>query len=106
MRILTALAILMAIGVNSASLHASEVVSVELGKSLFENTKIGKSGKSCATCHPGGSKLEWAGTYDDEKLEEIANRCIQKALQGKPLKEGSDEIKSLILYIKTFAGPK
>jgi cytochrome c len=90
---------------NAAIGTAADAVSIERGKALFENTKLGKSGKSCATCHPGGKKLEWAGTFDDEKLEEITNRCIQKALQGQPLKEGSDDLKSLILYLKTFAGP-
>jgi cytochrome c len=90
---------------NVASGYGSDGVSVEHGKELFESTKLGKTGKSCATCHPGGKKLEWAGTFEDAKLEEISNRCIQKALQGKPLKEGSDDIKSLIMYLKTFAGP-
>jgi hypothetical protein len=91
---------------NNATIGtAADTVSIERGKVLFESTKLGKSGKSCATCHPGGKKLEWAGTFDDEKLEEITNRCIQKALQGQPLKEGSDDLKSLIMYLKTFAGP-
>ncbi|GAM11567.1 hypothetical protein OR1_03883 [Geobacter sp. OR-1] len=85
--------------------NAAAGISIERGKQLFENTKLGTTGKSCATCHPGGKKLEWAGTYDDDKLTEIANRCIQKALQGKPLKPDSEEMQSLILYLKSFAGP-
>lgn len=86
--------------------YAADGVSLERGQELFTSTKLGKSGKSCATCHPGGKKLEWAGTYDDEKLGEISNRCIQKALQGKPLNEDSDDMKSLVIYLKSFAGPQ
>ena len=87
------------------SVYATDGISIERGKELFNNSKLGKSGKNCATCHPGGKKLEWAGTFDDEKLGEITNRCISKALQGKPLAGDSDEMKSLIMYQKTFAGP-
>jgi len=97
------ISILLAGSITSA--YAADGISIERGRELFNNTKLGKSGKSCATCHPGGKKLEWAGTFDDEKLGEITNRCISKALQGKPLAEESDEMKSMIMYLKTFAGP-
>jgi cytochrome c peroxidase len=99
------IALLIAGYLNVAGVDAAEGVSIERGRELFESDKLGKSGKSCMTCHPGGKKLEWAGTFEYEKLEDMTNRCIQKALQGKPLKVGSDEIKSLIMYIKTFAEP-
>lgn len=81
-------------------------VSLERGKELFESTKLGTTGKSCASCHPGGRKLEWAGTsYDEEKLTVIVNRCLEKSLKGKPLDPASDEMKSLVAYIRTFSGP-
>lgn len=91
--------------VNITTGYASDVPSIEKGKELFNSNKLGKSGKSCATCHPGGKKLEWAGTYDDERLGEITNKCIKKALQGKPFIEESVELKSIVMYLKTFAGP-
>jgi len=75
------------------------------GKALFESAKLGTNGKSCATCHPGGSKLEWPATFPEEKLAEAVNTCISKALKGKPLPVESTELKSLVRYIKTFAGP-
>lgn len=78
--------------------------SLERGQELFESTKLGTNGKSCATCHPGGKKLEWAGTYEDGRLASITNACIQKALKGKPLEPGSEDMKSFLLYIRTFAG--
>lgn len=81
-------------------------VSLERGKELFESATLGTTGKSCASCHPGGRKLEWAGTsYDEEKLTAIVNRCIENALKGKPLDLGSGDMKSLVTYIRTFSGP-
>lgn len=75
------------------------------GKMLFESVKLGTNGKSCATCHPGGKKLEWAATFPDDRLTDMTNTCISNALKGKPLDENSAEMKNLIRYIKTFAGP-
>lgn len=82
-----------------------EEAPADQGKLLFESVKLGTNGKSCATCHPGGKKLEWAATFPDDKLAEMTNTCISNALKGKPLDADSAEIKSLIRYIKTFAGP-
>lgn len=89
-----------------AQLAVAEDASLEKGKALFENTRLGSNGKSCATCHPGGKKLEWAATtYDDAKLASIINRCIKASLKGEPLDPESTEIKSLVMYVKTFGGP-
>ena len=75
------------------------------GKLLFENVKLGTNGKSCVTCHPGGRKLEWAATFPEDKLADIINACITKALKGKPLAVDSADMNSLVLYIKTFGRP-
>lgn len=84
----------------------AEGPSVERGRELFESEKLGSSGKSCASCHPGGRKLEWAAaSYEDERLAGIINNCIANPLKGKPLEPASDDLRSLLLYIKTFAGP-
>ncbi|BDV43245.1 cytochrome c [Geotalea uraniireducens] len=89
-----------------AQFAVAEEASLERGKALFENTKLGNNGKSCATCHPGGKKLEWAATsYDDAKLVSIINRCIKGSLKGEPLDPESIDMKSLAMYIKTFSGP-
>lgn len=88
----------------ATSLWGAETVSVDRGRELFESTRLGKSGKSCATCHPGGRKLEWAGTFEDDRIAQMINTCIQKALQGKPLTPGSDDMKSFVMYLKTFSG--
>jgi len=38
-------------------------------------------------------------------LGDIVNQCIKKTLKGKPLEVTSNDMKSLIIYIKTFARP-
>lgn len=89
----------------AGAVHASEG-SLDRGKELFESEKLGTNGKSCNACHPGGRKLEWAAaSYDDEKMTTLLNKCIANALKGKPLPPDSADMKSLILYIKTFGGP-
>ena len=78
--------------------------SPERGQLLFESVQLGTSGKSCATCHPGGKKLEWAATEGDEKLAETINRCIATALKGQRLDPAGDDMAALIRYINSFAG--
>ena len=47
---------------------AADQPSVARGKELFESTRLGTSGKSCAGCHPGGKMLEAAAGYDPQRL--------------------------------------
>jgi hypothetical protein len=84
---------------------AGEGPSVERGKELFASSTLGTNGKSCAGCHPGGRKLEKTSAYADGDLADIINTCIRKPLAGEPLSPGSDEMKSMIMYIRTFASP-
>ena len=79
--------------------------SMESGKELFSSTKLGTNGKSCATCHRDGKKLEQAATYDDGELGEIINQCIINPLEGKGLDPSSSDMKSLIIFIRGFARP-
>lgn len=80
--------------------------SVERGKELFTGTTLGTNGKSCSGCHPDGRKLEKAATYAEDDLAGIINACIRKPLAGKPLSPDSDDMKSMIMYIRTFAPGK
>lgn len=82
---------------------AADGPSIERGKELFSSTKLGTNGKSCADCHPAGKKLEAAAAYDERELGGIINQCIKKPLMGHTLDSGSAEMKSLIMYIRTFA---
>lgn len=77
---------------------------LETGRNLFESSALGTSGKSCATCHPGGRKLEWASTFEEDKLTRVVNNCIGSMLKGKALDPASEEMKSLVLYIRSLGG--
>jgi cytochrome c len=77
--------------------------STERGKELFNSTTLGTNGKSCASCHAGGKKLEEAAGYDQKQLEQIVNQCIVNALKGNALASGSPDLTSLVSYLKTLA---
>jgi cytochrome c peroxidase len=94
---LVALLVLAGGGVVSAK---QDEPSVEQGQALFNDTKLGTSGKSCNSCHPDGKGLEKAGMMKD--LQATINNCIKMALQGKELGNESIEMKSLELYIKSL----
>jgi len=82
---------------------AAGQVSAERGKELFESTGLGSNHKSCASCHPKGNKLESAASYQQPRLEKIVNMCIQQMLAGTPLPPDSDDMASLISYLRSFA---
>lgn len=85
---------------------AAEEPSIKKGHELFNSTAIASNGKSCASCHPGGKGMEEAATYDDKELAKISNQCLVKALQGKALADGSLELNSLVMYLKTLGAVK
>ena len=82
---------------------AADAASPAKGKELFTGTQLGTSGKSCNSCHPDGKGLAKAAEYDGEELGAIINQCIMKPLKGKALDPASDEMKSLVLYIRSLA---
>lgn len=90
--------------IGSVARGSEGEISTERGRDLFESKKLGTSGKSCETCHPGGRKLEWAGTQEDGKLAATINRCIAGPIKGKPLAGESAEMQSLIRYLRSLAG--
>ncbi len=84
----------------AGNLPAAEKPSAALGKKLFRDPTLGRNGKSCNTCHPDGKGLEDAGNRPD--LAQIIDRCIAGPLAGKQIAEGSTEMQSLILYIRSL----
>lgn len=86
------------VGVNIV--FAVEGASIEKGKALFNDPKLGTTGKSCNTCHPDGKNIQKAGTKSD--LDQIVNGCITHSIHGKALDPKSIEMQSLILYIKSL----
>lgn len=83
---------------------AHHEATIDKGKALFNNSKLGTAGKSCDTCHKDGSGMEKAASKKD--LEDMINTCITGALKGKALDEKSTDMQSLVLYIKSFADKK
>jgi cytochrome c peroxidase len=72
--------------------------TVEKGKALFNDPKLGTTGQSCNDCHKDGRGLEKAG--DKKDLDGIVNNCITKGLKGKALKPQSAEMQSMLLYLR------
>jgi cytochrome c peroxidase len=81
-----------------------EPPSAQRGAALFRDPSLGTNGKSCATCHAGGKRLdpeELAEAGDDE-LAGYANSCVEAMLKGPRLPEGSPGLRSLVLHLRTF----
>ena len=89
------------VGIVSA---ASQGASIDKGKALFNDPKLGTNGKTCNTCHPNGKGLEKAGEKSD--LEGIINGCITIPLKGKALDPKSVEMQSLVLYVKSLGSTR
>jgi hypothetical protein len=99
--LLIVLAVLFVVSIAVAMQHEA---SVDKGKAVFNDPKLGTTGKSCNTCHPDGKGLEKAGAKSD--LENMLNGCITKGLKGKALDVKSVEMQSLVLYVKSFSAKK
>jgi len=76
---------------------------VDHGMALFNGTSLSTNGKRCSTCHPRGKTLEEAATYREKQLPKIINECIEKGLGGFPLPPESEDMESMIAYMRTFA---
>jgi cytochrome c len=84
------------------ALAVQNEASIDKGKALFNDPKLGTTGKSCNDCHPNGKGVEKAAAKKD--IEKIVNSCITQGLKGKALDVKSVEMQSMVLYIKSFGG--
>lgn len=82
--------------------YANEAPSLSLGKTLFESTELGTTGKSCQSCHPQGKGLDMIGDFNDEELKDIINACLRDALGGKTISLESQEMEALHAYVRKF----
>ena len=97
--------VVLVIGVASGLVFAAHhEATIDKGKALFNDTKLGTVGKSCNTCHKDGKDMEKAAAAKD--LEDTINTCITGALKGKALEVKSVDMQSLVLYLKNFAADK
>ncbi len=86
--------------------------NVGKGKALFNDPEFAgaTSGKSCNTCHPGGSGLKHASRRKEfhiagktqKSLAEAINACIEYAINGKAIDPGSVEMQNIVAYIKSL----
>jgi len=98
MKIIIVLVFITVMGMSIAL--AAQEASVDTGKALFNDPKLGTSGKTCNTCHVNGKGLEKAGNRAD--LTNTINGCITMPLKGTALDAKSIEMQSLALYIKSI----
>jgi cytochrome c peroxidase len=98
---LAVLVLLISVAMAFAMQHEA---SVEKGKALFNDPKLGTTGKSCNNCHTDGKGLAKAG--EKSNLEKIINGCITELLKGKALDPKSTEMQSIVLYVKSFGEKK
>jgi len=86
-----------------SSLTAYETPGIETGRTLFNSTALGSNQKSCQQCHPDGQGLDEIAAYDDVTLKEMINFCIRDALKGEMLDMESQELSSMLLYVRSLA---
>jgi cytochrome c peroxidase len=74
------------------------------GAALFRDPSLGTNGKSCATCHEGGKRLdpEELAEATDAKLAGYANSCIEGMLKGPRLPGDSARLRSMVLHLRTY----
>ena len=91
--------------------------NVEHGKALFEDPSLGggTTGKTCATCHAGGtglgedfaSKTQFSIMGQPMKdLAAVVNFCIEKPLGGTAIDPEGQDMLDLIAYMKVLKGQK
>lgn len=96
----------------SVALAMQDRPSVEKGKALFNDPKLGTNGQTCNTCHPDGDNLKQAGTKKEwsaggkthATLESAINTCIEMAIKGTKVDNNSGTMESLVMYIKSLGG--
>lgn len=108
----------------AADPRAELVKAIEKGKALFNDKKLGKTGTSCNSCHPGGNSSGGtvmgmeipslkgaAASFPKYKkpangvitLSQMNNICIKMIMEGEPLKLDSDEAIALTAYVTSLS---
>jgi cytochrome c peroxidase len=85
-----------------AGIAVAGKTSVEYGKELFGDAKLGGSTNesSCNSCHSGGKDLGDAGS--NPKLSKAINKCITNHMAGSKIDGRKAEMRSLKMYIQSL----
>lgn len=83
---------------------------MEMGTKLWSDAKLGKSGASCATCHPDGKGLKKTAfpkyvkmPNDIVTLDQMINFCMLNPMKAKPLAWNAVELTALAAYAQANA---
>jgi cytochrome c peroxidase len=92
------LAIVLAAGAASGAGKSS----VEMGKEIFNDPKLGGSSNesSCSSCHAGGKGLENAAA--NKKFTKLINNCLVSRMEGEKMDGRKVSMRSLKMYIKSL----
>jgi len=84
-----------------ASMAYGGKITVEYGKELFNDAKLGGSTNesSCNSCHAGGKGLENANI---KKFSKAVNKCIIGHMEGSKIDGRKAEMRSLKKYIQSL----
>ncbi len=81
------------------------------GAALWSDASLGRSGLSCATCHPKGKDLhaapypKYIAMADDVvTLDQMINFCMKNPMGGDYLKWNSREMTALAAYVSAHSG--
>ena len=93
-----------------ATTRTAWMEAVQNGREIFEDGRLGKSGRSCSSCHQPGSLKQVADAYPrfDQKLKrfvdlsEAVNIMIKDKVGGEPFPVNDQRLLSLVAYIKTL----
>jgi len=86
--------------------------AARLGKRLWADPKLGRSGMSCKTCHAGGKllNLEKVGAFphyvkmpnDVVTLDQMINFCMVVPMKARPLRWNSPRLTALAAYYRVI----
>jgi cytochrome c peroxidase len=100
MAVLTVLIVIALSAGTVSSAKTGGAASIDRGKVLFSDPRLGTNGRSCNDCHSNGKGMDRVANSPD--LPGMVNGCITTALKGAALDERSTEMESLLLYIRSF----
>jgi len=96
------LAAVMAIFLATGIVQAAGKSSVELGKEMYNDPKLGGSTNesSCNSCHAGGKGLKNAA--EKKKFTKLINTCLVGQMEGEKMDGRKVSMRSLKMYIKSL----
>ena len=96
------LAAVMAIFLATGIAQAAGKSTVELGKEMYNDPKLGGSTNesSCNSCHAGGKGLENAA--EKKKFTKLINNCLVGQMEGEKMDGRKVSMRSLKMYIKSL----